>query len=77
MLGEVVPVRARVMVSDAYSAHADRDEILRWLRGFTRPPTMTYVVHGEPPAARALRDVIASVLRWPVAAAEDGQRVTL
>jgi metallo-beta-lactamase family protein len=77
MLGEEVPVRARIMASDAYSAHADRGEILRWLRGFTRPPAMTYIVHGEPPAAAALRDIIARDLRWPVAVAEDGQRVTL
>ncbi len=77
MLGEIVPVRARIMVSDAYSAHADRSEILRWLRGFTRAPAMTYVVHGEPEAAAALRDAIASQLHWPAAVAQDGQRVTL
>jgi metallo-beta-lactamase family protein len=34
---------------DGLSAHADRDEIMRWLRGFTRPPERVYVVHGEPP----------------------------
>jgi hypothetical protein len=38
---------------------------------------MTYVVHGEPPAARALRDAIATDLGWKVAVAEDGQRVLL
>jgi metallo-beta-lactamase family protein len=77
MLGEVVPVRAQVMVSDAYSAHADRGEILRWLRGFTRPPAMTYIVHGEPGASAALREAITGELRWQAAVAEDGQRVTL
>jgi len=77
MLGQVVPVAARIMVSDAYSAHADRAEILRWLHGFTRPPSMTYVVHGEPSAASALRDAIAHELHWPATAAEDGQRVTV
>jgi metallo-beta-lactamase family protein len=77
LLGEVVPVRAEIMVSDAYSAHADRGEILRWLGGFTRPPAMTYVVHGEPPAAAALRDAIERQLGWPAAVAEDGQRVPL
>jgi metallo-beta-lactamase family protein len=70
-------VRAEIMVSDAYSAHADRGEILRWLGGFTRPPAMTYVVHGEPPAAAALRDAIERQLGWPAAVAEDGQRVPL
>ncbi len=77
IFGEAVPVRAQVMVSDTYSAHADRGEILRWLRGFVRPPAMTYIVHGEAAAASALRDAIASELHWRAAVAEDGQRVTL
>ena len=77
MLGAVVPVRAQIMISDSYSAHADREEILRWLGGFTRPPGMTYVVHGEPEAAGALRDAITSRLGWRAAVAEDGQRVAL
>ena len=75
MLGVTVPVRAQV--SDAYSAHADREEILRWLGGFTRPPGMTYVVHGEADAAAALQDAITSRLGWRAAVAEDRQRVTL
>jgi metallo-beta-lactamase family protein len=77
MLGEVVPVRARIEVSDAYSAHADRAEILRWLGGFRRPPGMTYIVHGEAEAAAALRDAVTRQLGWKAAVAEDGQRVSL
>jgi metallo-beta-lactamase family protein len=77
MLGVTVPVGAAIMISDAYSAHADREEILRWLAGFKRPPGMTYVVHGEADAASALRDAITSRLGWKAAVAEDGQRVTL
>lgn len=77
MLGATVPVNATILVSDAYSAHADRDEILRWLGGFKQPPGMTYVVHGEAGAAEALRDAIVSRLGWNAAVAQDGQRVTL
>lgn len=77
MLGEMVPVRARIMASDAYSAHADRGEILRWLEGFARPPRMTWVVHGEPEAAQALERAIAVELGWPVRVARDGERVSL
>jgi metallo-beta-lactamase family protein len=77
MLGQVVPVRARIMVSDAYSAHADRGEILRWLRGFTTPPGQTYIVHGEPEAAAALRQAVTTELGWQASVAEDGQRVAL
>lgn len=77
MLGQTVPVRARIMVSDAYSAHADRGEILRWLGGFRRAPGITYIVHGEPGAAAALRDAITAQFGWKAAVAEDGQRVSL
>jgi len=77
MLGQVVPVKAAIMVSDSYSAHADQGEILRWLGGFTRPPETTYIVHGEPDAAAALQALIASRLRWRAVVAQDGQRVDL
>jgi metallo-beta-lactamase family protein len=77
MLGVTVPVRAEIMASDAYSAHADREEILRWLGGFQRPPGITYIVHGEPEAADGLREAIESRLGWRAAVAADGQRVTL
>ena len=77
MLGVTIPVNATIMISDAYSAHADREEILRWLGGFKRPPGMTYIVHGEAEAADALREAIVSRLGWHAAVAQDGQRVTL
>ena len=77
MLGQVVPVRAAIMVSDSYSAHADQGEILRWLGGFTRPPETTYIVHGEPDAAAALQALIASRLKWRAVVAQDGQRVDI
>ena len=77
MLGEMVPVRATILVSDVYSAHGDRSEILRWLGGFQRPPSMTYVVHGEPEAAEALREAIRQERGWTVQVAQDGQRVAL
>jgi hypothetical protein len=38
---------------------------------------MTYLVHGEPEAAQALRREIANRLRWPVQVAIDGETVPL
>jgi metallo-beta-lactamase family protein len=46
------------------SAHADSEEVIRWLRGFKRPPRTTFIVHGEPDGAQALRDKITSELSW-------------
>jgi metallo-beta-lactamase family protein len=77
VFGEEIPVRARVMSTDAFSAHADQGELLRWLRGFGRAPDVTYAVHGEPEAAAALRLAIETELGWTAEVAADGARVPL
>jgi metallo-beta-lactamase family protein len=53
--GKYVPVRAEVVNIDNLSAHADYAEILAWLEHFEAPPRQTFVTHGEPKAADALR----------------------
>jgi metallo-beta-lactamase family protein len=62
--GQMVDVRASIERIDSLSAHADSTEIMRWLSGFKRPPRTTFVVHGEPESAQALRDKIESSLGW-------------
>ncbi len=74
MLGEVIPVRAKVRVLDGFSAHADQGEILRWLATFTKPPKMTYVVHGEKAGATALAEAIRERLKWNVEIARFQQK---
>jgi metallo-beta-lactamase family protein len=77
MKGRDVPVNATIERLDSMSAHADANEILRWLGGFQRPPSMTYIVHGEPVAADALRYRVERELKWPTHIAEDRERVEL
>jgi metallo-beta-lactamase family protein len=66
MHGRDVPVAARIEGVDSMSAHADANEILRWLGGFTRPPALTCLVHGDPEPMDALRDRIVAELGWNV-----------
>ena len=73
--GEFGPVLANIAKIDSMSAHADVGEILRWLSGFSRPPSMTYLVHGEPPALNALKGTIESKLGWAVHIAAYLERV--
>jgi metallo-beta-lactamase family protein len=74
--GEYVPVRAEIVQADAFSAHADAGDILTWLAG-APAPAVTYVVHGEPSAAAALRDRLDRDLGWTVAVPALGERVTV
>jgi len=64
--GMDVPVNARVEVVDSMSAHADSQEVLRWLRGFAAPPKKTFLVHGEPVAMQMLQQTISRELGWNV-----------
>ena len=75
--GDYVPVRAEIDNLSALSAHADADEILRWLRGFARAPRMTFITHGEPTASDVLRHRIEEELGWPCKVPEHLERVEL
>ncbi|MFY2834619.1 MBL fold metallo-hydrolase RNA specificity domain-containing protein [Achromobacter xylosoxidans] len=75
--GDYIPVRAEVDNLSMLSAHADADEILRWLGGFERPPRETFIVHGELDAADALRLRIKDELGWRCRAMEQNDSVAL
>ena len=77
LLGRDVPVNARVERIDSMSAHADANEIMRWLSGFTRAPKTTFLVHGEPPALEALAARIRRERGWNVHIAAHHERVEL
>ncbi len=64
MLGHYVGVRAEIVDVPAFSVHADRSEILAWLRTAPQPPQTTFVVHGEEAPAESLRRGIESELKW-------------
>lgn len=75
--GQMVPVRAEVVSFDMLSAHADHDELLRWLGGFEAPPRTTFVVHGEPGASDTFRHSIQEKLGWNARVPEHLERVEL
>lgn len=50
--GERFPIRARVSTLGGYSAHADREDLIRWARAVG--PKQIKLVHGEAEARQAL-----------------------
>ena len=77
IFGQLVPIRAEVHQLDGYSAHADADEIMAWLKGFERPPRRVFITHGELEAADALRKRIQDELGWKAHAPEHMETVNL
>ncbi len=57
--GKYVGVRAQVVRLDAFSAHADASELIRWLKAADEPPGKVALVHGE----QKSRDALAALLR--------------
>jgi metallo-beta-lactamase family protein len=75
--GAWFPVRAEVHSLDALSAHADANELIAWMRRFPAPPRHTFVTHGEPAAADALRLRIQDELGWQASVPEYRDEATL
>ncbi|MDP9983670.1 metallo-beta-lactamase family protein [Pseudarthrobacter oxydans] len=75
--GEDVKVRAEVIQMESLSAHADADGIISWMQAAEREPRMTYITHGEPDAADALRIRIKRELGWRVRVPEHLEQVSI
>lgn len=64
--GEEVVVKATIESLDSVSAHADSNEIMRWLKGVTHAPSQLILVHGEPVPMDTLKARVEKELRWTV-----------
>lgn len=77
ILGASYPVKAQIERISGFSAHADRNELMRWLETVKGTPRRVFVSHGEPDGAAALRDRIIAEKGWQAEAAEYQQQVIL
>ena len=66
ILGQMYQVKARIAQINGFSAHADRDELLRWLSGLKRPPLHLFVTHGEPEVAQYFADFMKEKTGWEI-----------
>ena len=76
IFGQEVPIRAEVVQLESLSGHADAGELMAWLGG-ARAPQMTYITHGEPESADALRFRIDHELGWNVRVPEQLESIDL
>jgi metallo-beta-lactamase family protein len=64
VMGKEVAVKASVHTIGGLSAHADQAGLLRWLKGFKKPPEKIFVIHGESHASGNFAEVIRQELGW-------------
>jgi metallo-beta-lactamase family protein len=67
IFGEAHDVRARIVRVEGYSAHADRDELVRWATAVRDNGHVkrVFVVHGEEPAQAAFAQVLRDDVGLP------------
>lgn len=67
VLGRMIKVRAHVRKIAGLSAHADREELLKWVSGLrTAPPRRVFVTHGEEKTALEFGKTLQRETGWPV-----------
>ena len=51
LFNEPVQVNAQIDVLPGVSGHADKDGLIRWIKGFEKEPSLIFVNHGDPESA--------------------------
>ena len=77
ILGQKHRVRARVERINGFSAHADKNELFKWLSAFQKPSKGIFVTHGEPEAARHFADFLKAKAGWETSVPNYQEKVLL
>lgn len=64
--GSQIPIRAEIVNMHNLSAHADKDELLLWVKGFSGSLRKVFVTHGEPTAAAEFEKSLSEQLKLDV-----------
>lgn len=75
--GRYVPVRAQIRRDHEFSVHADRSDLLDWLKALDPKPEMVFVIHGEPGSAAAFAADIEETLGCPAVVPGQGEVISL
>jgi metallo-beta-lactamase family protein len=70
ILGQEYNVQARVAQIHGFSAHADKNELERWLLSLQKPPKQLFVVHGEAESAQQFANNMREKTNWQISIPE-------
>ena len=66
ILGRKYQVKAKIVRIHGFSAHADKNELLEWLKALKNPPRRVFVVHGEAESANHFGSFVREKTGWDV-----------
>jgi metallo-beta-lactamase family protein len=75
--GDEYRVKAKIHTVGGLSAHADVDDLMRWLDGFRKSSPHIHVVHGEPESKRDFCDLIGAEMGLKASVPELGDVLEL
>ena len=77
IFGEEHLIKARIERISGFSAHADQNELYRWISSLTQPPRRVFITHGEESAATAFQKFLTDKTGWTCVVPEYEQEVVL
>ena len=77
IIGEKRRVEAKIVRIHGFSAHADKNELLDWLKGMEAPPRGIFVVHGETESAKSFGSFVKEQTGWKVSVPEYQDEIVL
>jgi metallo-beta-lactamase family protein len=76
IMGEDIAVRAKIESIEGFSAHADQQELLRWISQM-KAPKLAFLVHGEDESTKAFSEILARDYGWKTYVPRYGESVVL
>lgn len=77
ILGVKRSIKARIVRIHGFSAHADRNELLNWLKELEAPPRGVFAVHGETESAKSFSNFVKEQTGWKVSVPEYQDKIIL
>ena len=77
ILGIKRSIKAKIVRIQGFSAHADRNELLDWLKELDAPPRGVFVIHGEAKSAKSFGSFVKEQTGWQVSVPEYQDEIIL
>lgn len=77
ILGEIRHIKAKIERIHGFSAHADKNEMLLWLKCFQTPPRCIFIVHGEKENSFSFARFVKEYTGFKTLVPEYGQEIIL